>query len=53
MLPGVHGQSGIMLLFMLIPVVIPVVIAAYSIVGEKTTAALNLCWLHRSPQLNF
>lgn len=33
--------SEFMMLFMLIPVVIPVTIAAYSIVGEKTTRSLE------------
>ena len=33
--------SGFMMLFMLVPVAIPVTIAAYSIVGEKTTRSLE------------
>jgi ABC-2 type transport system permease protein len=37
----VYMVSQFMLLFMLIPVVIPGVIAAYSIVGEKTTRSLE------------
>jgi ABC-2 type transport system permease protein len=46
---GLNGQdcfqvflvSEFMLLFMLVPVAIPVTIAAYSIVGEKTTRSLE------------
>lgn len=37
----VYMVSQFMMLFMLIPVVIPSVIAAYSIVGEKTTRSLE------------
>ena len=44
--------SQMMLLFMLSPLIIPVNIAAYSIVGEKQRAAWSRYWQPPSPRLS-
>jgi ABC-2 type transport system permease protein len=48
MLPG-YIVSQFMIMFMLVPLIIPVNIAAYSIVGEKPPAAWSPCWQPRLP----